>query len=56
MPCLPGRFLTLEEVGALVRPSSLALSTVHKWLEAYGVRDCQAVHTGDFLQCQMPAR
>lgn len=54
--CLLGQFLTLEEVRALVKPSALALGTVHKWLEAYGVRDCQAVHTEDFLQCQMPAK
>ncbi|XP_077197130.1 tripeptidyl-peptidase 1 [Paroedura picta] len=51
-----GQFLTLEEVGALVKPSSLALGTVQKWLDAYGVRECHAVLTGDFLQCQMPAR
>nr|XP_056714737.1 tripeptidyl-peptidase 1 [Euleptes europaea] len=50
-----GQFLTLEEVQALVKPSSLALDTVHKWLEAYGIQDCQTVHTGDFLQCLMPA-
>ncbi|KAL8191487.1 UNVERIFIED_CONTAM: polynucleotide 3'-phosphatase [Gekko kuhli] len=51
-----GQFLTLEEVRALVKPSSLTTGTVQKWLEAHGVQDCQAVHTGDFLQCQMPTR
>ncbi|XP_054829079.1 tripeptidyl-peptidase 1 [Eublepharis macularius] len=50
-----GHFLTLAEVQALVKPSSLALNTVHKWLETYGVGDCRAVHTLDFLQCPMPA-
>uniref|UniRef100_A0ACB8FGG5 Uncharacterized protein n=1 Tax=Sphaerodactylus townsendi TaxID=933632 RepID=A0ACB8FGG5_9SAUR len=47
-----GQFLTLEEVQALVKPSSLALDTVHKWLEAYGAQDRQTACTlGISLQC-----
>ncbi|XP_062983381.1 tripeptidyl-peptidase 1 [Elgaria multicarinata webbii] len=50
-----GRFLSLAQVQALVAPSSLALGTVHKWLELHGIRDCSAVSTMDFLQCQVSA-
>ncbi|XP_066475694.1 tripeptidyl-peptidase 1 [Tiliqua scincoides] len=50
-----GRFLSLAEVQSLVRPSALTLDTVHKWLEAYGIRDCRGVSTLDFLQCLVPA-
>ncbi|XP_053163655.1 LOW QUALITY PROTEIN: tripeptidyl-peptidase 1 [Hemicordylus capensis] len=50
-----GRFLSLAEVRALVRPSALTLDTVHKWLEASGVQDCRAVSTLDFLECLVPA-
>ncbi|XP_051843582.1 tripeptidyl-peptidase 1 [Antechinus flavipes] len=48
-----GKYLSLEDVAALVRPSTLTLSTVQKWLLAVGVQDCQTVITEDFLTCQM---
>uniref|UniRef100_A0A7N4PXP5 Tripeptidyl peptidase 1 n=1 Tax=Sarcophilus harrisii TaxID=9305 RepID=A0A7N4PXP5_SARHA len=48
-----GKYLSLEDVAALVRPSTLTLSTVQKWLLAAGVQDCQTVITEDFLTCQM---
>ncbi|XP_028908370.1 tripeptidyl-peptidase 1 [Ornithorhynchus anatinus] len=50
-----GKYLTLDEVATLVRPSGLTLSTVHKWLGAAGARDCQTVATQDFLECRFTA-
>ncbi|XP_067401007.1 tripeptidyl-peptidase 1-like [Emydura macquarii macquarii] len=51
-----GKYLSLEELGALVQPSLLTLSTVQKWLGAYGIKGCKTISTLDFLECMMPAR
>nr|KAF6343803.1 tripeptidyl peptidase 1 [Pipistrellus kuhlii] len=51
-----GKYLSLEEVAELVRPSPLTLHTVQKWLLAAGARNCQSVITQDFLTCRMSVR
>ncbi|XP_077155116.1 tripeptidyl-peptidase 1 [Ranitomeya variabilis] len=51
-----GRFLSLEEVRALVQPSDDTLRTVKNWLQKHGVLSCDTIVTGDFLQCQMYTR
>ncbi|KAJ8341691.1 hypothetical protein SKAU_G00339820 [Synaphobranchus kaupii] len=51
-----GKFLSLEEVASLVRPSQLTNKVVRSWLQNHGVKDCQSVVTEDFLQCEMTAR
>lgn len=51
-----GKHLSLQELGAMIQPSGLTLSTVRKWLQMHGVDDCQTVQTMDFLQCTMSAR
>uniref|UniRef100_A0A3B3QL29 Tripeptidyl-peptidase 1 n=1 Tax=Paramormyrops kingsleyae TaxID=1676925 RepID=A0A3B3QL29_9TELE len=48
-----GKFLTLEEVSSLVRPSELTQKAVWGWLRSHGVTDCRTVLTDDFLQCDM---
>ncbi|XP_048830842.1 tripeptidyl-peptidase 1 [Brienomyrus brachyistius] len=48
-----GKFLTLEEVSSLVRPSELTQKAVRGWLRSHGVTDCRTVLTDDFLQCDM---
>ncbi|XP_074073574.1 tripeptidyl-peptidase 1 isoform X2 [Macrotis lagotis] len=48
-----GKYLSLEDVAALIRPSTLTFTTVHEWLQAGGAHDCQTVITEDFLTCQM---
>ncbi|XP_071383867.1 tripeptidyl-peptidase 1 [Centroberyx affinis] len=48
-----GKYLSLEEVSALVRPSELTQKVVRHWLQSHGVTDCLTVHTQDFLQCTM---
>ncbi|XP_075773419.1 tripeptidyl-peptidase 1 isoform X2 [Pelodiscus sinensis] len=50
-----GKYLSLEELRMLVQPSRLTLSTVHKWLVAYGIKGCKTISTMDFLECVMPA-
>lgn len=50
-----GKYLTLEEVGNLVRPSDLTRKVVRHWLQTNGVTDCRTVHTQDFLECSMTA-
>uniref|UniRef100_A0A1A7XPN0 Tripeptidyl-peptidase 1 n=1 Tax=Iconisemion striatum TaxID=60296 RepID=A0A1A7XPN0_9TELE len=50
-----GKYLSLEEVASLVRPSELTQKTVHSWLQSHGISDCLTVHTQDFLQCTMTA-
>ncbi|XP_038626416.1 tripeptidyl-peptidase 1 [Tachyglossus aculeatus] len=50
-----GKYLTLDEVATLVRPSVLTLRTVNKWLVAAGARDCRTVATQDFLECRFTA-
>ena len=50
--CL-GKFLTLEEVASLVRPSQLTEKVVQTWLQSHGVTRCHTVLTRDFLQCSM---
>ncbi|CAM5073412.1 unnamed protein product [Eretmochelys imbricata] len=50
-----GKYLSLEELRTLVQPSLLTLSTVHKWLGAYGIKGCKTISTLDFLECVMPA-
>uniref|UniRef100_A0A6Q2YVF0 Peptidase S53 domain-containing protein n=1 Tax=Esox lucius TaxID=8010 RepID=A0A6Q2YVF0_ESOLU len=51
-----GKYLTLEEVTALVRPSQLTQKVVRQWLQSNGVSNCQTVLTQDFLQCSMTAQ
>ncbi|CAM4342712.1 unnamed protein product [Lepidochelys kempii] len=50
-----GKYLSLEELRTLIQPSLLTLSTVHKWLGAYGIKGCKTISTLDFLECVMPA-
>lgn len=51
-----GKYLTLEDVAELVRPSALTLHTVHKWLLAAGAQKCDSVTTQDFLTCWLSVR
>nr|XP_004650975.2 tripeptidyl-peptidase 1 isoform X2 [Jaculus jaculus] len=51
-----GKYLTLEDVAELVRPTPLTLHTVQKWLLAAGARDCHSVTTQDFLTCWLTVR
>ncbi|KAL0969626.1 hypothetical protein UPYG_G00230010 [Umbra pygmaea] len=51
-----GKYVTLEEVSTLVRPSQLTQKVVRQWLQSHGVSDCQSVLTQDFLQCTMTVR
>ncbi|PNI79563.1 TPP1 isoform 3, partial [Pan troglodytes] len=51
-----GKYLTLENVADLVRPSPLTLRTVQKWLLAAGARKCHSVITQDFLTCWLSIR
>ncbi|NXS14465.1 TPP1 peptidase, partial [Neodrepanis coruscans] len=53
--CLPGQYLSLEQVRDLVQPSPATLMTVLKWLQGHGVENCRSVTTLDFLECQLPA-
>uniref|UniRef100_A0A8W4FNY8 Tripeptidyl-peptidase 1 n=1 Tax=Sus scrofa TaxID=9823 RepID=A0A8W4FNY8_PIG len=46
-----GKYLALEDVADLVRPSQLTLHMVQKWLLAAGARNCHSVTTQDFLTC-----
>lgn len=48
-----GKYLSLEEVAALVRPSQLTEKVVQNWLQSHGVKNCHTVVTRDFLQCVM---
>ncbi|XP_072222116.1 tripeptidyl-peptidase 1 [Leuresthes tenuis] len=50
-----GKYLSLEEVASLVRPSELTQKVVRRWLQSHGVSNCLTVHTQDFLQCTMTA-
>ncbi|XP_031413541.1 LOW QUALITY PROTEIN: tripeptidyl-peptidase 1, partial [Meleagris gallopavo] len=50
-----GKYLTLEQLRDLVRPSPATLVTVLKWLRSHGVEDCRSVATLDFLECGMAA-
>ena len=43
-----GKFLSLEEVASLVRPSQSSQKVVRNWLQSHGVKDCQSVTTEDF--------
>lgn len=52
---LYGKYLTLDEVSSLVRPSKLTQKVVHHWLQSHGITNCLTVHTQDFLQCSMTA-
>lgn len=45
------KYLSLEEVSSLVRPSELTQKVVRRWLQSHGVTKCLTVHTLDFLQC-----
>ncbi|NP_001084555.1 tripeptidyl peptidase I L homeolog precursor [Xenopus laevis] len=51
-----GQFLSLEELSALVQPSSETLGTVRMWLEKYGIQECETIQTRDFLMCRTQAR
>ncbi|XP_004717129.1 tripeptidyl-peptidase 1 [Echinops telfairi] len=51
-----GKYLTLEDVAELVRPSPLTLRTVHKWLLGAGAWNCHLVITQDFLTCWLSVR
>ncbi|KAM6917060.1 tripeptidyl-peptidase 1 [Lycodopsis pacificus] len=50
-----GKYLTLEEVSSLVRPTELTQKVVHHWLQSNGITNCLTVRTQDFLQCTMTA-
>uniref|UniRef100_A0A674NNT0 Tripeptidyl peptidase I n=1 Tax=Takifugu rubripes TaxID=31033 RepID=A0A674NNT0_TAKRU len=50
-----GKYLTLEDVGNLVRPSDLTQKVVRDWLQRSGVTNCRTVRTQDFLECSMTA-
>ncbi|XP_061551954.1 tripeptidyl-peptidase 1 [Phycodurus eques] len=50
-----GKYLQLEEVASLVRPSDASQKVVHSWLQSHGVTNCLTVHTQDFLQCTLTA-
>ncbi|XP_041827599.1 tripeptidyl-peptidase 1 isoform X2 [Melanotaenia boesemani] len=50
-----GKYLSLEEVASLVRPSELTQKMVRHWLQSHGISNCLTVHTQDFLQCTMTA-
>lgn len=50
-----GKYVTLEEVANLVRPSDLTQKVVRHWLQANGVTNCRTVRTQDFLECSMAA-
>ncbi|XP_010786675.1 tripeptidyl-peptidase 1 [Notothenia coriiceps] len=52
---LYGKYLTLDEVSSLVRPSKLTQKVVHHWLQSHGITNCLTVLTQDFLQCSMTA-
>ncbi|CAL8286887.1 unnamed protein product [Lota lota] len=47
------KYLSLDEVSSLVRPSELAQKVVRSWLQSHGVTECLSVHTHDFLQCTL---
>ncbi|XP_056152046.1 tripeptidyl-peptidase 1 [Lampris incognitus] len=51
-----GKYLSLEEVSSLVRPTELTQKFVRQWLQSHGVTNCQTTHTQDFLQCTMTAK
>lgn len=51
-----GKYLALEDVADLVRPSQLTLHMVQKWLLAAGARNCHSVTTQDFLTCWLSVR
>ncbi|XP_056332577.1 tripeptidyl-peptidase 1 [Danio aesculapii] len=48
-----GKYLSLEEVAALARPSQLTEKVVENWLRSHGVMNCHTIITRDFLQCVM---
>ncbi|CAG5866453.1 unnamed protein product [Menidia menidia] len=50
-----GKYLSLEEVASLVRPSELSQKAVRHWLQRHGISNCSTVRTQDFLQCTMTA-
>ncbi|XP_070698766.1 tripeptidyl-peptidase 1 [Pempheris klunzingeri] len=50
-----GKYLTLEEVSSLVRPSGRTQKVVQQWLQSHGITNCLTVRTWDFLQCAMTA-
>ncbi|XP_025972990.2 tripeptidyl-peptidase 1 [Dromaius novaehollandiae] len=50
-----GRYLSLEQLRDLIRPSPATLTAVLKWLQGHGVGSCRSVSTLDFLECHMPA-
>ncbi|XP_004642106.1 tripeptidyl-peptidase 1 [Octodon degus] len=51
-----GKYLALEDVAELIRPSPLTLRTVQKWLRAAGAQNCHSVATQDFLTCWLSVR
>ncbi|XP_051502082.1 tripeptidyl-peptidase 1 [Myxocyprinus asiaticus] len=51
-----GKFLSLEEIAALVQPSQLTEKVMQNWLQSNGVKKCHSVITRDFLQCVMTAQ
>uniref|UniRef100_A0A8C7XKB9 Tripeptidyl peptidase I n=1 Tax=Oryzias sinensis TaxID=183150 RepID=A0A8C7XKB9_9TELE len=50
-----GKYLSLEEVASLVRPSEVTQKVVRRWLQSHGISNCLTVHTQDFMQCTMTA-
>uniref|UniRef100_W5MZY3 Tripeptidyl peptidase I n=1 Tax=Lepisosteus oculatus TaxID=7918 RepID=W5MZY3_LEPOC len=51
-----GKYLSLEELSSLVRPSEQTQKLVRSWLQSHGIKACRTVYTQDFLQCDMSVR
>ncbi|MBN3324144.1 TPP1 peptidase, partial [Atractosteus spatula] len=50
------KYLSLEELSSLVRPSEQTQKLVRSWLQSHGIKACRTVYTQDFLQCDMSVR
>ncbi|XP_067847955.1 tripeptidyl-peptidase 1 [Heptranchias perlo] len=50
-----GKYLSLDQLASLIRPSEETLKTVWTWLRNHGVQNCSTVQTLDFLKCFMSA-
>ncbi|GCC24782.1 hypothetical protein chiPu_0003184 [Chiloscyllium punctatum] len=50
-----GKYLTLDELSNLIRPSEETLKTVWTWLKNHDVQNCSTIQTLDFLRCFMSA-
>ncbi|XP_069772464.1 tripeptidyl-peptidase 1 isoform X2 [Narcine bancroftii] len=48
-----GKYLSLDQLSRMIRPSDKTLQTVWMWLGNFGVHNCSTVQTLDFLSCFM---